>query len=71
MGIFDLSRRLICQSASKKDELGLGGMQFFAWHARRCATAGAIGDEMMGRTSSDSLPGYFDPANARVCSVVH
>ena len=31
----------------------------FAWHAR-AAQAGAIGDEMMGITNKDSLPGYFN-----------
>jgi hypothetical protein len=58
MGILDFLSDL--SKASKKDELGLGGMRSLLG-TRGAAPQGKRGDEMMSRTSSDSLPGYFDP----------
>ena len=56
MGIFDLLGDL---SSKRSKELGLGGLQSLLG-TRRAAQAGAIGDEMMGITNKDSLPGYFN-----------
>jgi hypothetical protein len=56
MGIFDLLGDL---SSKRSKELGLGGIQSLLG-TRRAAQAGAIGDEMMGITNKDSLPGYFN-----------
>ena len=56
MGIFDLLGDL---SSKRSRELGLGGIQSLLG-TRRAAQAGAIGDEMMGITNKDSLPGYFN-----------
>jgi len=58
MGVLDFLSDL--SKASKKDELGLGGMRSLLG-TRGAAPEGKRGDEMMSRTSSDSLPGYFDP----------
>jgi len=58
MGVLDFLSDL--SKASKKDELGLGGMRSLLG-TRGAAPKGKRGDEMMSRTSSDSLPGYFDP----------
>ena len=58
MGVLDFLSDL--SKASKKDELGLGGMRSLLG-TRGAAPQGKRGDEMMSRTSSDSLPGYFDP----------
>ena len=56
MGIFDFLGDL---SSKRSRELGLGGIQSLLG-TRRAAQAGAIGDEMMGITNKDSLPGYFN-----------
>ncbi len=56
MGIFDFLGDL---SSKRSKELGLGGIQSLLG-TRRAAQAGAIGDEMMGITNKDSLPGYFN-----------
>ena len=56
MGIFDLLGDL---SSKRSKELGLGGIQSLLG-TRRAAQAGAIGDEMIGITNKDSLPGYFN-----------
>lgn len=56
MGIFDFLGDL---SSKRSKELGLGGLQSLLG-TRRAAQAGAIGDEMMGITNKDSLPGYFN-----------
>ena len=56
MGIFDLLGDL---SSKRSKELGLGGIQSLLG-TRRAAQAGAIGDEMMGITNKDRLPGYFN-----------
>ena len=56
MGIFDFLGDL---SSKRGKELGLGGIQSLLG-TRRAAQAGAIGDEMMGITNKDSLPGYFN-----------
>jgi len=58
MGVLDFLSDL--SKAGKKDELGLGGMRSLLG-TRGAAPQGERGDEMMSRTSSDSLPGYFDP----------
>jgi hypothetical protein len=58
MGVLDFLSDL--SKASRKDELGLGGMRSLLG-TRGAAPQGKRGDEMMSRTSSDSLPGYFDP----------
>jgi hypothetical protein len=58
MGVLDFLSDL--SKASRKDELGLGGMRSLLG-TRGAAPEGKRGDEMMNRTSSDSLPGYFDP----------
>ena len=58
MGVLDFLSDL--SKASRKDELGLGGMRSLLG-TRGAAPEGKRGDEMMSRTSSDSLPGYFDP----------
>ena len=58
MGVLDFLSDL--SKASKKDELGLGGMRSLLG-TRGAAPKGKRGDEMMSRTSSDSLPGYFNP----------
>ena len=58
MGVLDFLSDL--SKASKKDELGLGGMRSLLG-TRNAAPEGKRGDEMMARTGSDSLPGYFDP----------
>ena len=56
MGIFDFLGDL---SSKRSKELGLGGLQSLLG-TRRAAQAGAIGDEMIGITNKDSLPGYFN-----------
>ena len=56
MGILDLLGDL---SSKRSKELGLGGIQSLLG-TRGAAQAGAIGDEMMGITNKDSLPGYFN-----------
>ena len=58
MGVLDFLSDL--SKARSKDELGLGGMRSLLG-TRGAAPQGKRGDEMMSRTSSDSLPGYFDP----------
>ena len=58
MGVLDFLSDL--SKARSKDELGLGGMRSLLG-TRSAAPEGKRGDEMMSRTSSDSLPGYFDP----------
>ena len=58
MGVLDFLSDL--SKASKKDELGLGGISSLLG-TRGAALEGKRGDEMMSRTSSDSLPGYFNP----------
>jgi len=58
MGVLDFLSDL--SKARSKDELGLGGMRSLLG-TRGAAPEGKRGDEMMSRTSSDSLPGYFDP----------
>ena len=57
MGIFDFLSDL---SKSGKNDLGLGGLKSLLG-TRGAAPAGSRGDEMMSKTSEDSLPGYFDP----------
>ena len=56
MGIFDFLGDL---SSKRSRELGLGGLQSLLG-TRGAAQAGAIGDEMIGITNKDSLPGYFN-----------
>ena len=56
MGIFDFLGDL---SSKRSRELGLGGLQSLLG-TRGAAQAGAIGDEMIGITNQDSLPGYFN-----------
>ena len=56
MGIFDFLGDL---SSKRSKELGLGGLQSLLG-TRGAAQAGAIGDEMIGITNKDSLPGYFN-----------
>jgi hypothetical protein len=56
MGIFDFLGDL---SSKRSKELGLGGLQSLLG-TREAAQAGAIGDEMIGITNKDSLPGYFN-----------
>ena len=56
MGIFDFLGDL---SSKRSKELGLGGLQSLLG-TRGAAQAGAIGDEMIGITNQDSLPGYFN-----------
>ena len=56
MGIFDFLGEL---SSKRSKELGLGGLQSLLG-TRGAAQAGAIGDEMIGITNKDSLPGYFN-----------
>jgi len=58
MGVLDFLSDL--SRASKKDDLGLGGMRSLLG-TRNAAPKGKRGDEMIARTGSDSLPGYFDP----------
>ena len=58
MGILDFLSDL--SKAGQKDDLGLGGMRSLLG-TRGAAPKGKRGDEMMSRTSNDSLPGYFDP----------
>ena len=53
MGIFDFLGDL---SSKRSKELGLGGLQSLLG-TRGAAQAGAIGDEMIGITNKDSLPG--------------
>ena len=57
MGIFDFLSDL---SKSGKNDLGLGGLKSLLG-TRGAAPMGSRGDEMMSKTSEDSLPGYFDP----------
>ena len=56
MGIFDFLGDL---SSKRSKELGLVGLQSLLG-TRGAAQAGAIGDEMIGITNKDSLPGYFN-----------
>ena len=56
MGIFDFLGDL---SSKRSKELGLGGLQSLLG-TRGAAQSGAIGDEMIGITNKDSLPGYFN-----------
>jgi hypothetical protein len=56
MGIFDFLGDI---SSKRSKELGLGGLQSLLG-TRGAAQAGAIGDEMIGITNKDSLPGYFN-----------
>ena len=56
MAIFDFLGDL---SSKRSKELGLGGLQSLLG-TRGAAQAGAIGDEMIGITNKDSLPGYFN-----------
>ena len=56
MGIFDFLGDI---SSKRSKELGLGGLQSLLG-TREAAQAGAIGDEMIGITNKDSLPGYFN-----------
>ena len=56
MGIFDFIGDL---SSKRSKELGLGGLQSLLG-TRGAAQAGAIGDEMIGITNKDGLPGYFN-----------
>ena len=56
MGIFDFLGDL---SSKRSRELGLGSLQSLLG-TRGAAQAGAIGDEMIGITNKDSLPGYFN-----------
>jgi len=56
MGIFDFLGDL---SSKRSKELGLGGLQSLLG-TRGAAQTGAIGDEMIGITNKDSLPGYFN-----------
>ena len=58
MGIFDFLSDL--SKARTKDELGLGGMRSLLG-TRGAAPEGKRGEEMMRRTSTDNLPGYFNP----------
>ena len=58
MGIFDFLSDL--SKARTKDELGLGGMRSLLG-TRGAAPDSKRGEEMMRRTSTDNLPGYFDP----------
>ena len=58
MGIFDFLSDL--SKARTKDELGLGGMGSLLG-TRGAAPDSKRGEEMMRRTSTDNLPGYFDP----------
>jgi len=56
MGIFDFLGDI---SSKRSKELGLGGLQSLLG-TRGVAQSGAIGDEMIGITNKDSLPGYFN-----------
>ena len=56
MGILDLLGDL---SSKRSKELGLGGLRSLLG-TRGAAQAGAVGDEMIGITNQDSLPGYFN-----------
>ena len=56
MGIFDFLGDI---SSKRSKELGLGGLQSLLG-TRGAAQAGEIGDEMIGITNKDSLPGYFN-----------
>jgi len=56
MGILDLLGDL---SSKRSKELGLGGLKSLLG-TRGAAQAGAVGDEMIGITNKDSLPGYFN-----------
>ncbi len=56
MGILDFLGDI---SSKRSKELGLGGLQSLLG-TRGAAQAGAIGDEMIGITNKDSLPGYFN-----------
>ena len=56
MGIFDFLGDI---SSKRSKELGLGGLQSLLG-TRGAAQSGAIGDEMIGITNKDSLPGYFN-----------
>ena len=56
MGILDLLGDL---SSKRSQELGLGGLQSLLG-TRKAAESGALGDEMIGITNKDSLPGYFN-----------
>ena len=58
MGIFDFLSDL--SKARTKDELGLGGMRSLLG-TRGAAPDSKRGEEMMRRTSTDNLPGYFNP----------
>ena len=58
MGVLDFLSDL--SKARGKDELGLGGMRSLLG-TRGAAPEGKRGEEMMRRTSTDNLPGYFDP----------
>ena len=58
MGIFDFLSDL--SKARTKDERGLGGMRSLLG-TRGAAPDSKRGEEMMRRTSTDNLPGYFDP----------
>ena len=58
MGVLDFLSDL--SKARTKDELGLGGMRSLLG-TRGAAPESKRGEEMMRRTSTDNLPGYFDP----------
>ena len=58
MGVLDFLSDLA--KARTKDELGLGGMRSLLG-TRGAAPESKRGEEMMRRTSTDNLPGYFDP----------
>ena len=58
MGVLDFLSDL--SKARGKDELGLGGMRSLLG-TRGAAPESKRGEEMMRRTSTDNLPGYFDP----------
>ena len=58
MGVLDFLSDL--SKARTKDELGLGGMRSLLG-TRGAAPDSKRGEEMMRRTSTDNLPGYFDP----------
>ena len=58
MGVLDFLSDL--SKARNKDELGLGGMRSLLG-TRGAAPEGKRGEEMMRRTSTDNLPGYFNP----------
>ena len=58
MGVLDFLGDL--SKARTKDELGLGGMRSLLG-TRGAAPDSKRGEEMMRRTSTDNLPGYFDP----------